>query len=118
MPIYPQSEKAGLSTWEIGAWVAEALRRSRARGLADPVPDWVLDRYDLVTPGRRLRRHPRPRVDGPQGGRPRRLVLDELLRVQLALVQRKRLDRAHTRGIAHGPAGTLLARSWPGCRSS
>ena len=27
VPIYPQSEKAGLSTWEVGGWVAEALRR-------------------------------------------------------------------------------------------
>jgi ATP-dependent DNA helicase RecG len=26
LPVYPQSEKAGLSTWEIGSAVAEALR--------------------------------------------------------------------------------------------
>ncbi|HZA88212.1 MAG TPA: OB-fold nucleic acid binding domain-containing protein, partial [Acidimicrobiales bacterium] len=48
VPIYPQSDKAGLSTWEIGDWVAEVLRRSQVRGLLDPVPDWVLDRFDLV----------------------------------------------------------------------
>ena len=70
VPIYPQSDKAGLSTWEIGDWVAEALRRSRVRGLADPVPEWVLDRYDLVTRGEAFAGIHAPENDGPQGGRP------------------------------------------------
>ena len=29
VPVYPQSEKAGVSSWEIGDWVSEALRRAR-----------------------------------------------------------------------------------------
>ena len=32
VPIYPQSEKARLSTWEIGDWVAELLRRAARAG--------------------------------------------------------------------------------------
>src|SRR5919112_710276 len=28
IPIYPQCEKSGLTTWELGDWVAEALRRA------------------------------------------------------------------------------------------
>jgi ATP-dependent DNA helicase RecG len=108
VPIYPQSEKAGLSTWEIGDWVAEVLRRSKVRGLLDPVPDWVLDRFDLVT---------RPEafagIHGPESMphkevARRRLVLDELLRVQLALVQRKRHIERTTQGIAHRVDGPLV----------
>ena len=39
VPVYPQSEKAGVSSWEIGDWVSEALRR--ARTFADPLPERV-----------------------------------------------------------------------------
>ena len=39
VPIYPQSEKAQINTWEIAGWVEEALRRCRERGIADPLPD-------------------------------------------------------------------------------
>ncbi len=108
VPIYPQSEKARLSTWEIGDWVAEALRRSARRGLADPVPDWVLDRYDLVTRPEAFAGIHAPESMAHKEVARRRLVLDELLRVQLALVQRKRHIERTTRGIAHVTHGPLL----------
>jgi ATP-dependent DNA helicase RecG len=108
VPIYPQSEKARLSTWEIGDWVAEALRRSASRGLADPVPDWVLDRYDLVTRPEAFAGIHAPESMAHKEVARRRLVLDELLRVQLALVQRKRHIERTTRGIAHVTQGPLL----------
>ena len=38
VPIYPQSEKVQINTWEIAGWVEEALRRCRDRRIADPVP--------------------------------------------------------------------------------
>ena len=41
VPIYPQSEKAQLNTWEIAGWVEDALAKCRPRGLAEPVPDAV-----------------------------------------------------------------------------
>jgi ATP-dependent DNA helicase RecG len=108
VPIYPQSEKARLSTWEIGDWVAEALRRSARRGLADPVPEWVLDRYDLVTRPDAFAGIHAPESTAHKEVARRRLVLDELLRVQLALVQRKRHIERTTRGIAHVTRGPLL----------
>jgi ATP-dependent DNA helicase RecG len=108
VPIYPQSEKARLSTWEIGDWVAEALRRSARRGLADPVPEWVLDRYDLVTRPEAFAGIHAPDSMAHKEVARRRLVLDELLRVQLALVQRKRHIERTTRGIAHVTQGPLL----------
>jgi ATP-dependent DNA helicase RecG len=108
VPIYPQSEKAGLSTWEVGDWVAEALRRSQVRGLADPVPGWVLDRFDLVTRSEAFAGIHAPDSLAHKEVARRRLVLDELLRVQLALVQRKRHVERTTRGLAHRTEGPLL----------
>jgi ATP-dependent DNA helicase RecG len=108
VPIYPQSDKAGLSTWEIGDWVAEALRRSQPRGLADPVPEWVLDRYDLITRGEAVAGIHAPESMAHKEVARRRLVLDELLRVQLALVQRKRHIERTTPGIAQMTAGPLI----------
>jgi ATP-dependent DNA helicase RecG len=108
VPIYPQSDKAGLSTWEIGDWVAEALRRSQVRGLLDPVPGWVLDRFDLVTRAEALAGIHAPASMAHRDVARRRLVLDELLRVQLALVQRKRHIERTTKGIAHRVDGPLV----------
>ena len=108
VPIYPQSEKAGLSTWEIGDWVAEALRRSQGRGLLDPVPGWVLDRFDLITRPEAFAGIHAPDSMAHRDVARRRLVLDELLRVQLALVQRKRHIERTTQGIAHRVDGPLL----------
>ncbi|MEM9650720.1 MAG: OB-fold nucleic acid binding domain-containing protein, partial [Actinomycetota bacterium] len=52
IPIYPQSEKAGLHTWDIAEWVAEILRRTlppTGRGLLDPLPPYLLDEHDFIT---------------------------------------------------------------------
>ena len=38
VPIYPQSEKVQLSTWELAGWVENALERCRNRGISDPLP--------------------------------------------------------------------------------
>jgi ATP-dependent DNA helicase RecG len=108
VPIYPQSEKAGLSTWEIGDWVAEALRRSQGRGLLDPVPGRVLDRFDLITRAEAFAGIHAPDSMAHRDVARRRLVLDELLRVQLALVQRKRHMERTTQGIAHRVDGPLV----------
>ena len=108
VPIYPQSEKAGLSTWEIGDWVAEALRHAQGRGLLDPVPSWVLDRFDLITRPEAFAGIHAPDSMAQRDVARRRLVLDELLRVQLALVQRKRHIERTTQGIAHRVDGPLV----------
>ena len=41
VPIYPQSEKANVSTWELAGWIENALERCKVRGLLDPVPQQV-----------------------------------------------------------------------------
>ena len=88
VPIYPQSEKAQLTTWEIGGWVEEAL--GRAGEFLDPVPEAVLDRWDLVTRDAALRGIHVPESTEEHVAARKRLVFDELLRIQLVLVRRKR----------------------------
>jgi ATP-dependent DNA helicase RecG len=115
VPVYPQSEKAGLTTWEVGDWVAEALRRIQPRGIADPVPQDVLDRWQLIPRHEALHLiHAPDSLAAVEVGR-RRLVFDELLRVQLELVERKRHLERTTRGVAHAidlDGDSLVAQFW------
>jgi ATP-dependent DNA helicase RecG len=46
VPIYPQSGKAEVFTWQLRSLVADALAKCRARGFADPVDEALLDEYD------------------------------------------------------------------------
>ena len=108
VPVYPQSEKVRLTSWDVGRWVEESLRR--AGDFADPVPDFLLDRHDLVDRTNAFRGIHVPETWGEFGVARKRLVFDELLRVQLALVLRKRKIEATTSGIAHEASGWLVRR--------
>jgi ATP-dependent DNA helicase RecG len=99
--IYPLTEKSRLSTWDLADWVAQVLRRCAVRGIADPVPDAVLDRLDLVHRDAAFAGIHAPESMAHMVVARQRLVFDELLRLQLALVQRKAdLERSES-GIAH-----------------
>jgi ATP-dependent DNA helicase RecG len=108
VPIYPQSEKAGLMTWDVARWTGEAL--DRAREFAEPVPDTVLRRWDLVDRTTAFHDVHAPESMHAANEARRRLVFDELLRVQLKLVQRKRELEATTKGIRHEVGGALVRR--------
>jgi ATP-dependent DNA helicase RecG len=110
VPVYPQSEKAAIHSWDLARWVREALER--AGQFADPVPAWVLDRFDLVDRTAAFSGIHEPSTPHEQQAARQRLVLDELLRVQLALIQRKRHLERTTKGIAHAKPGQLVARFW------
>ena len=107
--IYPQSETAGLHSWDVDGIVAEALRRvMKVRGLSDPLPGAVRQRYGLVGRSEAYQAIHRPGSLHEMGEARRRLVFDELLRIQLALVQRKvDLERTSV-GIAHDVGVTAL----------
>jgi len=110
VPIYPQSEKSGLSTWEIAGWVEQALERCRARGIGDPVPDAVLQRNGLIDRFRALTGIHLPETMADMATARRRLAFDELLRVQLVLVLRKRAIERDAVGIRHVTEGELVTR--------
>src|SRR4051794_21326640 len=88
IPIYPQSEKARINTYDLGEWIAESLRR--AGDLDDPVPAHVLDALDLVDRNAAMHGIHRPDSLEEKDAARARLVFDELLRIQLVLVRRKR----------------------------
>ncbi|MBI3257720.1 MAG: ATP-dependent DNA helicase RecG [Actinobacteria bacterium] len=106
VPIYPQSDKAQLTTWEIGGWVEEALRR--AGTFEDPVPEALLDRFDLVDRDKAMHGIHLPESAAQHAAARRRLVFDELLRIQVALVRRKRELEQTSVGIAHVVGGALV----------
>lgn len=106
VPIYPQSDKAQLTTWEIGGWVEEALRR--AGTFEDPVPDALINRFDLVDRDEAMHGIHLPESTAQHAAARRRLVFDELLRIQVALVRRKRELERTSVGIAHVVGGALV----------
>ena len=110
VPVYPQSEKAGLMTADIANFVDEAMRRCAERGFADPMPDDVLGRFRFVSRGTALNAIHHPETMSDKEEARRRLVFDELLMVQLELVRRKRRIERETAGVAHTVDGELVRR--------
>ena len=110
VPIYPQSEKAQINTWEIAGWVEEALRRCRERGIDDTLPDDIRRRLGLLTRFDAFANIHLPESIKDKEQARRRLAFDELLRVQLVLVLRKRAMERDQRGIQHEVDGDLVHR--------
>jgi ATP-dependent DNA helicase RecG len=117
LPVYPASAKAGLTSWEIGTYVEEALER--AGELVDPLADeWreSLGLWDRTAAMRAIHGPESMEVIEPAR---RRLVFDELFRLQLALVLRRRAFEHNARALRHEVSpleitgalgGTLVAR--------
>lgn len=97
--VYPLSEKSGLSTWEIGEWVAQILRRCAERSIADPVPQAVIESHQLVSRQAAFDGIHAPESMAHMLTSRNRLVFDELLRLQLSLVQRQRDLERNSIGI-------------------
>ena len=110
VPIYPQSEKSGLNTWELAGWVEDALHKCEPRSIADPVPEGVCRRLGLVSRQTALHDIHMPESFAAKDEARRRLAFDELLRVQTVLVMRKRALEREARGIRHVVDGELVHR--------
>jgi ATP-dependent DNA helicase RecG len=110
VPIYPQSEKASLSTWEIAGWVEDALRRCEQRTIADPLPVELVRRLGMVPRHQALNSIHLPETYAEKEIARRRLAFDELLRVQTVLVMRKRAIERESKGIRHVIDGDLVGR--------
>ena len=108
--LYPQSPKEKIGSEEIAEWVRIALGKTEPRGIAEPLSDALRDRVGLVDRDRALRRYHLPEEWTDIAESRRRLVFDELLRVQLALVLRKRALERTAKGISHDTSGELVGR--------
>jgi ATP-dependent DNA helicase RecG len=98
-PVYPLTEKASLTSAQIGRMVHEAL--DRAGAFADPLDEAVRDRFGLVDRTVAFAGIHRPAAVGQVEPARRRLAFDELLRLQLALVLRRQRLHEDARGIVH-----------------
>lgn len=107
VPVYPQSEKSGLMTWDLSRICEEAVRR--AREIEDPVDEKFLDEFDLIDRTAAFHGIHLPESMEEVAAARKRLVFDELLRVQLELVRRKREIESSQLGIAHQLTGELVS---------
>ena len=110
VPIYPQSEKVRITTWELAALVDQALRRCESRGLADPLSIADQERLGLIGRFEALKSIHGPDSMADATAARRRLAFDELLRVQVELVRRKRELERTSQGVEHGVGGELVER--------
>ena len=110
VPIYPQSEKVALTTWEMAGFIEDALKKCEPRGILDPVPVEIRRRIKLVGRHEALRGIHLPEAMADKEQARRRLAFDELLRVQLVLVGRKRAYEREAKGIRHRLDGELVER--------
>jgi ATP-dependent DNA helicase RecG len=108
VPLYPQSEKAGVVTWELATWIAEAL--TRAGEFVDPLPEGLRRRLELPTRTWAFRQIHAPESLGAAQTARRRLAFDELFRLQTVLVMRKRALERESKGIRHDVGGELVRR--------
>ena len=111
VPIYPQSGKADVTTWQLKKLVATALDWVAGEGgLADPLDPEVRQRLKVADRDRAYRGVHRPEAEDEWVQARRRLVFDEFFRMQLGLVARKRAFERERAGIRHHVEGELVKR--------
>jgi ATP-dependent DNA helicase RecG len=108
VPVYPQSGKAEVHTWQVRRAVAECLQRTKRRNFADPLDNDVRRAQGLVDRTRAYWDIHRPDTVADARVAAQRLKFDEFLRMQVALVARKRALASEARGIAHQVDGELV----------
>ena len=107
VPVYPQSGKAEVFTWQIRKLVRACLEKTRARGFADPLDEQLRLDLDLVSRDDAYCGIHRPRTHREHTLASDRLKFEEFLRMQVHLVARKRALEAEQRGTAHVTDGPL-----------
>ncbi len=110
VPIYAQSEKVRIFTWHIAAWVEESLNRCVVRGFAETLPEPVITRLGLVGRSTAFRDIHMPESFVARDAARRRLAFDEVFRLQMVLVARKRALERELRGFQHRVSGSLIDR--------
>lgn len=108
MPVYPQSEKVNLTSNVIRKVVGIVLQKCLPRRISDPVPHEILENYRLMDRHDAFVGIHLPETFAHKEGARRRLAFDELLRVQLVLLMRKREIERNSIGIRHVLDGTLV----------
>lgn len=104
VPIHPKV--AGLGPQALRKSIHNALVRSRP--IAEPLPQDIVERLRLVSRDTAIAgiHFPETRNEADQAHR--RLVFDELFRLEVALALRKQRQVVEAKGVAHDAAGALV----------
>jgi ATP-dependent DNA helicase RecG len=108
VPVYPQSGKAEVFTWQLRKLVAACLQKTKPRGFAEPLGTELLDERGLVDRTRAYQGIHRPEAHADHGRAAERLKFDEFVRMQVGLVARKRALAEEQTGIRHAVDGDLV----------
>ena len=108
VPVYPQSEKSRITSWDLARWIEDALSKCEPRGIDDPVPASLLESHSLIGRQDALRKIHLPESPEDHRDARQRLAFDEVLRVQLMLVGRKAQWERESAGFTHTTTGHLI----------
>lgn len=111
IPIYPQSAKSRVTTWEVHQAAAEALRRLGS--LTDPLPPDLMTGLSLMSRQDALKAIHLPLSLEQANQARQRLAFDELFRMQTALLLTKQAEESET-GVGLTPTGTLTTALFNG----
>ncbi|NQV07804.1 ATP-dependent DNA helicase RecG [bacterium] len=104
VPVYPTV--AGIVSWRFERMIDNAL--PRARPIDDPLPENLLDRLDLLDRDTAIAAIHQPESSADSDAARRRLVFDELFRLEVALALQKRRQVDDQEGIAHSVEAGLV----------
>lgn len=107
IPVYPQSDKIGITTWEFVTLLKETLARMQILKLREPLTDTLIQKYKIPSRAEAYMGMHFPTSKQESVDASRRLVYEELFRLQL-FIQRQKLDITQRRGIAHKTSGEGL----------
>lgn len=99
VPVYPQSEKSKITTWDM-LKVQQDIARHLHPELVDPLPADIIEKYKLMSRHEAYRSIHIPTDTEAEKQARRRLVYEELFLLQLHIQQRKALVGS-AQGIAH-----------------
>jgi len=108
VPVYPQSGKAEVFTWQLRKLVAACLQKTKPRGFAEPLGTQLLEEHGLVDRTRAYRGIHRPEGHDDHRRAAQRLKFDEFVRMQVGLAARKRALEQEQTGIRHTVDGPLV----------
>lgn len=99
VPVYPQSDKSKITTWDI-LKVQQNLARHLNPDMVDPLPENLISKYKLISRHEAYKNiHIPVNAESEKQAR-RRLVYEEFLMLQLKIQQRRALV-SETIGISH-----------------
>jgi ATP-dependent DNA helicase RecG len=108
VPVYPQSGKAEVFTWQLRKLLGACLQKTKPRGFADPLDAALLRDRGLIDRTSAYWGIHRPDAHEDHRDAAQRLKFDEFLRMQVGLVARKRALEQEQTGIRHEVDGALV----------